>query len=329
MVDCLAMPKRVLVWTAGGECALCDALAPLEGISAERAGSRAEALAAMCEADALVTSTVLWDAELAGRLHRASRLVWIQILNAGFDNMERLGVPERVTVTTVGDIGSRVVAEHAVSLLLSLLRGLPAAVAAQRREEWDPAGVARAARTLDGLHLGILGFGHIGERVATLARAFGARLVAFARTARTAPDGTEVRSIETFLESLSALDALLVCAPLNAGTERLVDAAACAALRPGAFLVNVSRGGILDTDALVDALRRGRLGGAALDVVEPEPLPKSHPLWSLPNVLVTPHTAWAAAGGAQTERLRELVAQNARRFARGERLCNIAPLQRI
>jgi phosphoglycerate dehydrogenase-like enzyme len=322
------MPKRILVWTAGGEPALCDALAAVEGAQVRRACDRAQALSALGETDAYVTSTVVWDAEFARRLREAPRVVWIQVLNAGFDNMERLGVPERVTLTTVGDIGAAVVAEHAIALLLALLRGLPAATAAQRHEEWDPPAVARGARTLRDLDVGILGFGHIGRRVAALAQAFGARVLAFARTARTSPDGVEVRSIDAFRASLPALGALVVCAPLNAVTQSLLDSGACAALRRGSYLVNVSRGGIVDTDALVSALREGSLAGAALDVIAPEPLPRSHPLWSLPNVIVTPHTAWAGAGAAQSQRLRELIVENARRFARGEALRNVAPILR-
>jgi phosphoglycerate dehydrogenase-like enzyme len=321
------MPKRILVWTAGSEPALCDALADVDGVQVQCASDRAEALSALTEADGYVTSTVVWDAEFAQRLRQAPRLTWIQVLNAGFDSMERLGVAERVTVTTVGEIGARVVTEHAIALLLALLHALPAAAAAQRRETWDPATVARAARTLQDLDLGILGFGHIGQAVAALARAFGARALGFARTARTSQDGVEVRSLDAFRASLPALGALVVCAPLNADTDGLLDSTACMALRKGTYLVNVSRGGIVDTDALVAALSAGILAGAALDVVAPEPLPKSHPLWSLPNVLITPHTAWAGAGASQSQRLRELIVENARRFARGEALRNVAPIR--
>ena len=321
------MPKRILVWTAGVEPALADTLAGVEGVDVRLASDRADALSALSGADAYVTSTVVWDAEFAGRLRQAPRLVWIQVLNAGFDNMERLGVPERVIVTTVGDIGARVVAEHAMALLLALLRGLPAAVAAQRRGAWDSDTVARAARTLHEMDLGILGFGHIGQAVAALARVFGARVVAFARTARISRDGVEVRSIDALRSSLPELGALIVCAPLNPATQGLLDSAACAALRKGSYLVNVSRGGIVDTEGLAASLSSGILAGAALDVVAPEPLPQSHPLWSLPNVLITPHTAWAGAGAAQSQRLRELILENARRFARGEALRNIAPIR--
>ena len=319
--------KRVAVWYGGGERALCDALSRLEATEVVRAPDRAQALAAMDEADAFITNTIFWDGEFAERLRRARRLAWVQVLNAGFDNMERLGVPERVTVSTLGEIGSTIVAEHALALLLALLRGLPAAIEGQRACSWNAKPVARAARTFQGLAVAVVGFGYIGRQVAALAAAFGARVVAFARAARVGPGGTEVRALQDFRASIGEVDALVICAPLNEATARLVDRAAFAALRRGAFLVNVSRGGIVDTSALLEALRNGILAGAALDVVDPEPLPASHPLWSLPNVLLTPHTAWAGGGAAQLRSVEAFVVENVQRFVRGEPVLHVASMR--
>jgi phosphoglycerate dehydrogenase-like enzyme len=321
--------KRVAVWYGGGERALCEALNRLEATEVVRAPDRAQALAAMDEADAFVTNTIFWDAEFAEHLRCSRRLAWVQVLNAGFDNMERLGVPERVTVSTLGEIGSAIVAEHALALLLALLRGLPAAIEGQRACSWNAGPVARAARTLRGLSVAVVGFGYIGRQVASLAGAFGARVVAFARTARIGPGGTEVRALKDLRASLSEIDAIVICAPLNEATERLVDGAAFAAMRRGALLVNVSRGGIVDTSALVEALRNGILAGAALDVIDPEPLPASHPLWSLPNVLLTPHTAWAGGGPAQVRSIEELIVENVRRFVRGEPVLHVASMRHV
>jgi phosphoglycerate dehydrogenase-like enzyme len=319
--------KRVLIWTAGGEQPLCEALRDVQAVEVRRAIGRADALEAMREADGLVTSTVLWGPDLARALRAAERLVWIQVLNAGFDNMERLGVPERVTVSTLGGIGAAVVAEHAIGLLLALLRGLPAALEAQRRHEWEASGVVGGTRTLHDLEVAVIGFGHIGRRVARLAQAFGARIVAFARTARRSAEGIEVRTLDRLRASLSSIGAVVICAPLNAGTDRLLDAAAFEAMRQGTFLVNVARGGIVDTAALVQALRSGIIAAAALDVTDPEPLSGEHPLWSLPNVLLTPHTAWAGGGASQAREARELVVENVRRFARDEAVLNVASIR--
>jgi phosphoglycerate dehydrogenase-like enzyme len=320
--------KQILVWLHAGEQALCESLARLDGVSVIRAASHSQALTAMHESDGLVTSTVLWDREFARELARASRLVWIQVLNAGFDNMERLGVPERVIVSTIGDIGAGTVAEHALTLLLALLHGLPGALNAQRSRVWDPRSLVRSARTLHDLEIGILGFGHIGRAAAARARAFGARVTAFARTARN-EGGIEVKAIADFRACLAQLDAVLICAPLNDATEGLLDAAALSLMKSGARLVNVSRGAIVDTIALVDALKKGKLGGAALDVVEPEPLPASNPLWTLPNVIITPHVAWAGGGESQFLKQCELVIENVGRFARGEAVLNAAAMRHI
>jgi phosphoglycerate dehydrogenase-like enzyme len=119
----------------------------------------------------------------------------------------------------------------------------------------------------------------------------------------------------------------VVCAPLNEATERLIDETAFAAMKPGARLVNVSRGPIVDTNALVDALKKGKIAGAGLDVVEPEPLPASHPLWSLPNVIVTPHVAWAGGGESHFLKQCELVVENVGHFARGEPVLHAAKIR--
>ena len=321
--------KRLAVWYGGGERALCDALSRLDDLEVVRAQGRAQALDAMGEADALVTSTIYWEADFAEALRRSGRLTWIQVLNAGFDNMERLGVPERVTVSTLGEIGSGIVAEHALALLLALARGLTVAFDGQRARTWNPGPVIRAARTLQGLAVAVVGFGHIGRQVAALGRAFGARVVAFARTARRNSDGTEVRELEAFRSSLPEFDAVVICAPLNESTADLIDGTAFAGMRRGAYLVNVSRGGLVVTSALVEALQEGILAGAALDVVDPEPLPASHVLWSLPNVLITPHTAWAGGGAAQLRQVEEFVVENVRRFACGEPVLNVASMRHV
>jgi phosphoglycerate dehydrogenase-like enzyme len=127
--------------------------------------------------------------------------------------------------------------------------------------------------------------------------------------------------------SLPELDALIICAPLTEATEKMMDAGAFVAMKRGGYLVNVSRGAIVDTNALVAALERGVLAGAALDVVDPEPLPPSHPLWSAANVILTPHTAWAGGGESQRRRLQEFLRDNVRRFARGEPVLQAATVR--
>ncbi|HEX6998373.1 MAG TPA: NAD(P)-dependent oxidoreductase [Gammaproteobacteria bacterium] len=288
---------------------------------------RGSAIEAMSRADALVTMEQAWTADLAAALRAASRVRWIQLLNAGFDRLEAFGVPPHVVVSTIGGAGSHFVAEHALMLLLALLRKAPSMLHAQSRREWAFDSVVREISSLQGKEVAVLGFGHIGRRVAALAAALGARVVGIARSSRRDRDGFDVVSLADVRDVYPRADALVVALPLSADTAGLIDAAALGRMKEGAYLVNVSRGQIVVTDALVAALESGRLAGAGLDVVDPEPLPPGHPLWSLPNVIITPHVAWAGGGAAARRSIEDLVVENVRRFARGERVRNAAAIE--
>jgi phosphoglycerate dehydrogenase-like enzyme len=208
----------------------------------------------MRDAHALVTSSAFWDAEFAHALTQASDLTWIQIVNAGFDNMEREGIPKRVVLSTIGSLGATVVAEHALLLLLALLRQMPAALHAQRDRDWAYQSLSSLTSTLRGKMVAVIGFGHIGQAVTSRALAFDARVTAVARRARSAAGAVVVRAFEDLSTVLSEADAVVICAPLNESTELLMNETAFAATKPGCYLVNVARGRIVDTEALVQAL---------------------------------------------------------------------------
>ncbi len=317
------MARRLLLWTGSDDARLAALIGTLDGVSVRVARDRADALAAMAESDALIALAQNWGADCAAAL-KASPIDWLQALNAGIDSLERPGLPPRVTVTTFGGAGAQAIAEHAVQLLLSLLRRTPALLAAQQRREWAMFPTASAIECLHGKRVAVLGTGHIGRTIATLVRAFGAEPIGVARTARRDPGGFEVAALEQLADVLAGCSVVIVALPLNSSTERLLDAAMLARLPRGAYLVNISRGGIVATDALVGALTSGALAGAGLDVTDPEPLPKSHALWQMPNVIVTPHIAWA---GADAERRREvdaIVMENVRRYLGGQPLLNVA-----
>ena len=140
--------KRILVWTGGSDFGLADAVSAIAGVEVVRAADRDAALARMAEVDAFVTSVVPWNADFAAALEASSTLQWVQVLNAGFDNMQRLGVPRRIVVTNLGAVNSTVVAEHALLLLLALIRRLPTLVASQARSEWTFRQVAPTLTTL-------------------------------------------------------------------------------------------------------------------------------------------------------------------------------------
>jgi phosphoglycerate dehydrogenase-like enzyme len=320
--------KRVLVWTGGSDFGLAAALSAVRDVEVVRAEARAAAIERMADVDAFVASVVPWNGEFAAALEASATLRWVQFLNAGVDNVERLGVPERVVVTNLGAVNSTVVAEHALLLLLALIRQLPMLTTAQARGEWAHRAVVPALTTLRGKEIAVLGFGHIGRRFAALATALGARVTGIATRARIEPGGLRVESLSALKSVLAESDALVIALPLSAATEHLLDAAALRSLKHGAYLVNVSRGRLVTTPALLAALDDGTVAGAALDVTDPEPLPGDHALWRHPNVLVTPHVAGIGGGEIVRREMEELIVENVHRFVSGEPLRNVVTMQR-
>jgi len=319
--------KDIVVWTGHDDNdALCEALGRVPTVRALPAKDASEAQALMLRADVLIMNNMRWNADFARVLASAPRLTWIQVLNAGFDNMERLGVPDRVVVSTIGDIASTVVAEHAMALLLALVRRVPQSLSAQHRSEWKRA--IAPTETLGDMNVAVLGYGHVGQRVVSLLQAFGARPLVVASAERRTQNGMHVRALDSLQLVLGQASALVICAPLNEATRKVVNQAAFAAMRAGSYLVNVSRGGIVDTDAVVAALESGALAGAAMDVTDPEPLPAAHPLWQHPNVLLTPHVASSGTTDAERTRLREFLVEQVRRFVNGDEVLYRARLKR-
>jgi phosphoglycerate dehydrogenase-like enzyme len=198
-----------------------------------------------------------------------------------------------------------------VTAILAYLRDFPHFIRAQARGEW----AYRPTDELAGKNVLIVGAGDIGEAVAARLAPFEVGLVRVARQARPG-----VRSVAELPELLPAADVVVLTVPLTAATTGLVDAAFLAAMPDGAVLVNAARGPVVDTGALTAALATGRIG-AALDVTDPEPLPADHPLWSMPNVLLTPHTAASVQGTLR--RAYGLVGEQVRRYAAGQPLKNV------
>ncbi|HUN49688.1 MAG TPA: D-2-hydroxyacid dehydrogenase [Candidatus Sulfotelmatobacter sp.] len=266
------------------------------------------------EADVLVISGLWHD----GLLERAGRLAYIQSIGAGTDQFPRARLAERgIRLASAQGVNAHAVADHAMALVLALARKLPAARDNQARQFWRPmiGNISEREDELGGKTLLIVGLGRIGARLARLARAFDMRVIGLRRNPAAA-DAGEVHGIEALARFLPEADFVALTCPLTPETEKLIDAAALARMRPGAYLVNVARGRVVDQAALVAALRDGRLAGAALDVTEPEPLPPDAPFWSMPNVLITPHV------GGETRRYEDnvldILQENLARLWRGE-----------
>ncbi len=248
----------------------------------------------------------------------APRLRWIQSSSSGVGEwIQRLKLLETpIVVTNAAGMHARPLAEYAVFAMLYFARRWPRMLAEQRARHWERC----AIDTLEGRTLGIIGLGQVGQMVARLARPFGLRVLGVRRGA-TSVEGVDAQFSPAQLgDVLRQSDYLVLSVPHTIETARMIGAAQLALLRPEAVLINIARGSVIDEAALIEALRDGRLGGAALDVVSREPLAAHSPLWDMPNVLITPHSMSTAS--TENAWLAELFCDNLRRYLRGEPLRN-------
>lgn len=255
-----------------------------------------------------------------GACLRAPNLAWVQLPNSGVDDPVFPRLLARGTrLTNAPGAAAGPIAQTAIAGLLMLARGFPRWIAAQQRSLWDPHPWADAPSDLDGQVLVLVGLGAIGQRIAVLADALGLHVTGVRRTAGPPPPGVAELAVPAELpQLLPRADWLVLACPLTDDTRGLIDVAMLNRIKPGARIINVSRGEIIDEPALIDALASGRLGGAYLDVFRAEPLAAESPLWSLPNVIVTPHDSSASRGNAG--RVSRLFLSNLRHWLRGEAL---------
>ena len=263
--------------------------------------------------------------DLAEVVATLSRLRWVHATSAGAgEQVRKAGLPaealERVTITTSSGVHAVPMAEYAILGLLAIAKELPRFVEGQRARAWPQ--IRRPLRELDGQTLLLVGLGDIGRETARLGKAFGMRMVGFRRTEGPPPEHVdEVHGPQRLPQLAHRADAMVVSLPLTDQTAGLIDRATIERLPASCIFVNIGRGGVVDEPALVDALRERRIAGAVLDVFATEPLPGSSPLWTLPNVLVTPHAA--ALSARENERIVELFVDNLGRYLDGRPLRNV------
>lgn len=309
---------RILLWSPADPY-LADLLAGLDGVDPRVVRSIDELAAELPAAEGMVMLGHLYTAPVAALVRdRAPGLRWIQLTTAGYDGITFHGVPNTVAVTNAGHSHAPMVAEHALTLLTALTRRLHSFAGRQAVHAFDRA-IPLPPATLEDATVAVLGFGGIGREIALRLRAFRARVVAIARSPRPDDLADRVVGADGLLTALAESDALVVACALTAETKGLIDAAALAALKPGAVLVNIARGAVVDTMALVGALNSLHLSGAGLDVTEPEPPPVDHPLWSCPNLIITPHVS-GVGSPAVRRRIAAVVRGNVERFQAGRDL---------
>ena len=251
-------------------------------------------------------------------------LQWVHIHSAGADRPVYQALQQRgVQVTTSSGANARVVAAMALAGLLALNKRFPMLWAQQQRREWVPLlGAGRMPRDLPGQTATIVGWGPIGQELAQLLSALGLHVIAV-RTHDARPQGgVEMVRFDQMHTVLPRTDWLILACPLTPTTHGLVNAQVLQALPQGAHLVNVARGEVVVQDELIPVLQSGHLGGAFLDVFEHEPLPATSPLWTLPNVMVTPHAAGHSDGNAQ--RVNQMFLDNLQRWVGDQALRQVA-----
>jgi len=287
------------------------------GIDVIEASSISEAMLHAPRANAILG---FCDADL---LEAATKLSWVFVFHAGVEACpltERLAKGD-VVVTNFQKLASPAIGEHAIAMMLALGRGLPRFKQVMPTGEWrrelasEPGMQIVAGKTIL-----IAGLGGIGRQVARRAKALGMQVLTTRNSSRQGPAYVDYVGLSHELpELVKRADVVVNSLPLTKATRGLFDTALFAEFKEGAFFINVGRGGTVATDALLASLTSGRLAGAGLDVTDPEPLPPDHPLWQMPNVIITPHIS---AGGFDREWLRFIIEENLRRYLAGETLLN-------
>jgi phosphoglycerate dehydrogenase-like enzyme len=244
-----------------------------------------KAAAALPQADMLLTFGQMMK-NLKLDLASAAKLKWVQVLGTGLDGItDQPALKPSVTVTSLHGVHGAPVSEAALASMLALSRNLPGAVRAQDEHQWR----RWPAKLLHDKTVGILGIGVIAEALAPKCKAMGMTVVGVTSSPRQVAGFDRVHPMGELLEVLPQLDYLVLLTPYSPATHHMIDAKVFAAMKPTSYFINVARGGVVDEDALLAALRDKKIAGAALDVFNQEPLPPDHPFWDFKNVIITTH----------------------------------------
>ncbi|MGC5627655.1 D-2-hydroxyacid dehydrogenase [Georgenia sp. Z1344] len=318
------MPTRPVVAVLhDGDPPSQDALAPVLERAEVRMADEAGLAAALDGAEVMYAYHFL-SRVMPEVWHAAGSLRWLHVAAAGVDALLTPEVAASdVVVTNSRGIFDASIAEYVLGQVLAFAKDLPGSVRRQDAHTWEH----RESDMVAGSRALVIGTGPIGRSIARLLRAAGVEVSGSGRRARTGdPDLGDVTDADGLPAALAAADWVVLAAPLTPATRGMIDAAALSSMKPTARLVNVGRGELVRTDDLVTALREGTIAGAALDVVDPEPLPAGHPLWDLPGAIITPHNSGDFRGWRDA--LTHLFADNFLRWTAGEPLPGVVDKSR-
>ena len=272
-----------------------------------------------CTAEDLAWADVIYGMPDPGALKNAKRLRWLHLMTAGVNNYAdaELYTDPKPILTRSAGVHAPTMAEHAIGLALAVSRNFPLLYAHQKEHDWH---YESARSELFGSTVLLLGTGYLASDLIRRLQGFDCRIIGVRRDCtKPAPEGVEiVYPVEDLLKVLPQTDYLFNTLPLTTATRNLLSTEAFQAAKPGMILINMGRGGTVDTPALVRALKEGHLGGAGLDVTEPEPLDRDNPLWDIPNVVISPHCS--AVSKTTNSRRNDMFLRQLDRFLSGEPL---------
>jgi phosphoglycerate dehydrogenase-like enzyme len=281
-----------------------------------------ELSAAIGATDILVTGNRPYTATAARIIReQGRRLKMIHFTTSGIDTALKHGLPDDVVITNSAGTHANRIAQHAFALMLALTRCLNDAGEARRRHEWAHDTLGPKMISLERATLALLGLGAVGQEIARKAKAFDMRVIGISRSTAPLPNVDEIRPRERLLETLAEADVVAFATVYDDTTHHMLNAEGFAVLKPRAMIVNVARGPLIDEEAMIAALRAGRIGGAGMDVMTVEPLPADSPLWDLPNVVMTPHNA-SGGGDGQVEGIFNIIRENLARLKAGQPAIN-------
>jgi phosphoglycerate dehydrogenase-like enzyme len=327
-------PKRLVIatgnpngTTSAQQTAPLKAVAP--GVEIVAVADEVELAKQVGNADAIIgVDNIVCDARVLAAIK--PRLRWVAITSAGVEGCLDKPALERpgLTVTNMRAVAGPVMAEHTLALMLALSRSLQVSIGRQATGEgWNRNFAGAQPQALDGKTLLVVGLGGIGTEVARRAHSLGMKVIATRNSSKTGPEYVSYVGLPDELPTLiGQADVVVSSLPLIPATTNLFDAKMFARMKKNAFFINVGRGGSVVTDDLVAALNSGTIAGAGLDVTEPEPLPKDHPLWKAKNIIISPHMS-ALSDLGQSARI-AILREQVRRFAAGDKLLSVVDFKK-